>query len=203
MSKSLARRLQRKPRQEPHYSGESAGTLLADLLNTIPKNDRYSVEGSQEEWKRITVKDQIADRKIIRRLVQILQEEGAGLDAFFSRVCFVPRPSVRTREIGQRHRLWDWKVTANGRQLRPAVRHAILCALDLANTGLIHRLRRCRQCSSWFYAKIKKHFHCSNACRDRHFRTTPEGKEKRRRYMQTYRKQPSHKAIRKTKEEKR
>ena len=181
------------------------------------------MEGSpalaKDDWTLLTIKDQVADQKIVGELVEILHQGMAipwnafnadseykelppafrsayerycdRLNTFFKRVRFAPGPSVRTVEVGRRRRLWDWKLIVNGRSLWVTVRQKVMDTLDLANDGLLYRLRRCQQCTLWFYAKAEKQLFCCGACRERHFRTTPEGREKRKLYMRHYREQPS------------
>jgi hypothetical protein len=60
--------------------------------------------------------------------------------------------------------------------------------LDLLNTGLIDRLRKCPcPCEKWFVAyKSDKTFRLES-CRQKTFRSTPDFKESRRAYMRKYR----------------
>jgi hypothetical protein len=209
--------------QTRRYPGEPGGRQLAEFLNHAPGRDRFVMEGSpilaKDDWTHLTVKDQVADQKIVGELIDILHQglavpwaafnpdseyeelpadfrsahEGYcdRLNALFRRVRFAPGPSVRTVEVGRRRRLWDWKLTVRGRHLWVPVRMHVMDVLNLANDGLLHRLRRCQQCTRWFYAKAEKQLFCCGACRERQFRTTPEGRERRRLYMQHYRDQPS------------
>jgi hypothetical protein len=164
---------------------------------------------------------QIADRVLVGRLIDILlegsslpwsslkQPDSAAYfdfwqdffpykdkwDAFFEHVHFQPEFFQHTgAELFDSGYFGDYPnllITRNGNQLGAEARSAFVDALNLASAGLIHRLRRCRQCTRWFYARVEDHFCCSAQCRERHFRTTPEGKEKRKKYMQRYRAQPS------------
>lgn len=59
---------------------------------------------------------------------------------------------------------------------------------QLVETHAIHRLRRCLQCQTWFYAATEHQRFCVEKCRKKHASESPVFKEKRRRYMaETYR----------------
>ena len=53
----------------------------------------------------------------------------------------------------------------------------------LVETHAIHRLRRCLQCQTWFYAATEHQRFCVEKCRKKHASESPIFKEKRRRYM--------------------
>ena len=64
---------------------------------------------------------------------------------------------------------------------------AVNCFMDLARGGLLSRMRQCLYCHKWLYASRPWQKFCSAACREKKFRTSPEGREDRRRYMADYR----------------
>jgi len=53
----------------------------------------------------------------------------------------------------------------------------------LVENHSIHRLRRCSQCQTWFYAGTEHQRFCNEKCRKKHASESPIFKEKRRRYM--------------------
>jgi len=53
----------------------------------------------------------------------------------------------------------------------------------LVETHAIHRLRRCLQCQTWFYAATEHQRFCAEKCRKKYASESPVFKEKRRRYM--------------------
>ena len=64
---------------------------------------------------------------------------------------------------------------------------AVLRIMELGERGLLWRVRRCRQCGKWFYARLRhKHF-CSVRCQQAHYKSSAEWREHRREYMQRYR----------------
>jgi hypothetical protein len=57
----------------------------------------------------------------------------------------------------------------------------------LSELGLIDRIRECPTCGRWLFARFERERFCSGPCREKAFRASAEGKEKRRKYMQSYR----------------
>ena len=49
------------------------------------------------------------------------------------------------------------------------------------------RIRECRHCGDWFDAKKSDNIFCKTKCCEQAFRTTPEGRLKRKMYMKRYR----------------
>lgn len=65
-----------------------------------------------------------------------------------------------------------------------AIVHAIV---NLAGDGLLSSLSECINCKNWFYARFSHHRFCSERCRVKHFRTSPDWKSSRCLYMRRYR----------------
>jgi hypothetical protein len=64
----------------------------------------------------------------------------------------------------------------------------VRCVVQLIGQGTILRIRRCKQCTSWFFAHFSHQEFCKTSCRIKHFAGTEEFKEKRRKYMRKYHK---------------
>jgi hypothetical protein len=62
----------------------------------------------------------------------------------------------------------------------------VRCVVQLIGQGTILRVRRCKQCTSWFFAHFSNQEFCKSSCRTKHFAGTEEQKEKRRKYMRKY-----------------
>jgi len=77
--------------------------------------------------------------------------------------------------------IWRWYEEEN-----PESKATFVLA-RLEEEGLFDLLRRCIQCRMWFYAERDWHRFCTPACRDKNFRSTPEGRKKRADYMRKYR----------------
>lgn len=59
--------------------------------------------------------------------------------------------------------------------------------VSVAAAGLIERIRRCQCCGRWLFALRDDHQSCSARCRDKLFRSSKLGREKRAAYMRRYR----------------
>ncbi len=58
--------------------------------------------------------------------------------------------------------------------------------LQLIEQGAILKIRRCQQCSAWFFARFSHQDYCTTSCRIKHLTGTEKFKEKRRKYMRYY-----------------
>jgi len=58
--------------------------------------------------------------------------------------------------------------------------------LQLIDQGAIQNIRRCQQCTKWYFARFSHQEFCSNSCRGKHFAKTDDFKQKRRDYMRGY-----------------
>lgn len=103
------------------------------------------------------------------------------LDSLSGRLHFIPRPGAV--------RGFVWSVF-NGENLSLLLTEGIDLITRMLVLRRVQRIRECR-CGTWFFGKRENHMFCSDSCRDKEFRSTPEGKKKRRLYMKRYRAQPS------------
>jgi hypothetical protein len=51
----------------------------------------------------------------------------------------------------------------------------------------LYLIRRCTECSDWFYAVTERQTYCSGRCRQKHSSTSERFKSRRREYMRRYR----------------
>lgn len=63
------------------------------------------------------------------------------------------------------------------------LRVQVKMVLQLIQQGAILKLRRCRQCGAWFFARFLNQQFCKYACRRENFEGTEKYKEQRRKYM--------------------
>jgi len=82
------------------------------------------------------------------------------------------------------------KRTTFGRNPNPKFLRAALIADSLENLGklgLIHRIRQCLTCKRWIFARFERERFCSGQCREKAYRSSAQGRRKRRDYMHGYR----------------
>lgn len=53
--------------------------------------------------------------------------------------------------------------------------------------GLLPRIRHCKQCQKWFYARFKHQEFCQTTCQQANYKSSEQWKEHRRGYMRRYR----------------
>jgi len=78
----------------------------------------------------------------------------------------------------------DWRHLA---RVSPAQALAFVKALHLANQQLLDRIRQCRKCGTWFFARMIHKEFCSTRCQQLYIRSTDKFKKERREYMRRLR----------------
>jgi hypothetical protein len=63
----------------------------------------------------------------------------------------------------------------------------VLRILELTKEGNLHRIRKCRYCGNWFFARVRHGNYCQRKCQQANFRTSEAFLAKRRKYMRKYR----------------
>ena len=107
-------------------------------------------------------------------------------------------PEIFPRQKGRW--LLRWRPLVNGPETQITVSAAgdtetypftegdtLLRILGIAETGDLHRLRQCRHCGNWLFARVRHQDYCNTECQQLNFRTSDEFKDKRKRYMRKYR----------------
>jgi hypothetical protein len=66
--------------------------------------------------------------------------------------------------------------------------YALESLKEIAEEGALERLRRCKleKCARWFYARSRLQKFCSDKCKQKEKRSSPEWKKDRARYMRDY-----------------
>jgi hypothetical protein len=59
----------------------------------------------------------------------------------------------------------------------------VLEVMEILKAGMIDRLRRCLNCTDWFYAERKDQKYCCTKCRRHAFNTSPEQRRANREYQ--------------------
>ena len=63
----------------------------------------------------------------------------------------------------------------------------VLRILELAKQGNLHRIRKCRYCGNWFFARVRHGNYCQRKCQQANFRTSEQFRAYRSIYMRQYR----------------
>jgi hypothetical protein len=73
----------------------------------------------------------------------------------------------------------NWRTTGTSGSLVHEV-------LELAERGLLVRVRLCERCGDWFYAKQNRTRFCTKTCAKLHWQSSETAKAKRRKYIRKY-----------------
>jgi hypothetical protein len=97
---------------------------------------------------------------------------------------FAHAPQVDLHELEDGKRVSWTLITEDNRMVIPPAQ--VRWLVQLIEQGAILKIRRCKQCTSWFLAHVSHQAFCKTSCRIKHFAGTEEFKEKRRKYMRNY-----------------
>jgi hypothetical protein len=107
----------------------------------------------------------------------------AGTSASQSIAGCLGRAQLRLRLVGlhKRRRLHHAeRLFLIASLLERSALHDLLELDHMEALGATNRVRQCRDCSSWFWSRVRSQRYCSEKCRVRHFRASPEGKRYKR-----------------------
>ena len=97
---------------------------------------------------------------------------------------FAYAPQIDLGELPDGERVSWTLITEDNRIVIPPVQ--IRWFVQLIEQGAILKIRRCKQCTSWFFAHFSHQEFCKTPCRIAHFAASEKFKEKRRKYMRDY-----------------
>ncbi len=100
---------------------------------------------------------------------------------FWPELANIVNPSTRTK--GSQLEFWWSPVGRSG----ASASEAVLTIQLLGTRGLLYRIQQCKKCSRWFFARTLKQTSCSEKCRKQVYKSSPQFKEHRRKYMRQYR----------------
>lgn len=83
--------------------------------------------------------------------------------------------------------LWEWH--DQGEPAAMAVHNIV----KLEEEGLLGRVRECKQCAAWLFARFSHQRFCGAKCQLENYKSSEEWKEHRRKWMKEYRKTQVHK----------
>ena len=159
---------------------ENVLTLLvsADTLAREQREKFRFYERSGKDWRR-------EDRKSFQESLDASKKTCGLLNDALRRYRWMPM----AQWLSGKFEIVERAVTTSTGQWAYWERVTVGTLLSLAKKpGQLSRLRRCLECSQWFYANRPHQQFCGESCRRRHTAQDPEFKEKRARYMrETYR----------------
>jgi hypothetical protein len=109
------------------------------------------------------------------------------LDKYNYRIGLVPHGGRRP---------WLIILTASGKYAKSCIQlgsskvyegDAVMSALWLAQAGTLHRVRVCKECGKWFFARRVVDLTCGKQCHDTHIRCSDDYRQRRKLYMRIHR----------------
>src|ERR1700685_211383 len=95
---------------------------------------------------------------------------------------FAPQVDLHDLEDGE---LVSWTLITEDKQIAiPTVQ--VRWVVQIIEQKAILKIRRCKECTSWFFAHFSHQEFCKTPCRRKHSAGSEEFKEKRRKYMRKY-----------------
>lgn len=199
--------LKLKSRKGRQFLGEFAGGMLVAWLNKREgKRDYDVVVRFLQELQNISTRLKIADeieiqddegnvlRGVWRVPGKLFSPTSSGIKGYnltkeyAKQLRFInsvirsfarPEPLEFNGMIGDAV-LWDKMFAENRGSLQ------INRIIKLSRIGLHLRVRKCKNCARWFFARFRHQAYCQEKCQREHFRSSEEWKEKRRVYMRRY-----------------
>ena len=172
----VLRRKTAKGKSQRIYPGQELAGPLVKCLNRKPGKDLLELLDAAERHRKALESGTPVRRPVARWMV-------AKVNAILTSYTYSPIVE------GINHR---WKVEWCAREGNTGEAWIVLFVIDLAQRGLLHKVRRCAypNCARWFFAiSDSKRFH-RPACAKKNFRSKPEWKQHRAEYMRDYRQKP-------------
>ena len=164
-------------------SGKKIVTILEMMLELEEMTNPIKPEepmGAAAEWKRKDPEKYKLHWEIATR--------GALLERELSHYRFTPRAAVVMGGGGKGPSVWWWNGDDSAREQRLGVTapEALEFILKLTRVGDLTRLRRCKQCQKWLFAKFRHQRFCSTDCQQKNYTQSDAWKAHRRAYMRGY-----------------
>ena len=155
--------------------------------------------------KWVTPKNRLPAFRRMHALLELATNVEADLNVVDKKVARVPQQTIA--RLGQLNRalarytfkayfpdpprfFLTWRFPGREKVI-PSEHRAILSLLRLLELRLLHRLKSCAHCSTWFFARYKHSKFCKNStistCQQKYYASSAEFKDERRTYMREYR----------------
>lgn len=183
---SIRRRRLDKPRR---YRGQRAGLALVAWLNDHSRQSWLK----EKRWKQKILEEMLEDAtEIFRHFPKYPKATNTESEKRY----WEHLEKLNERLLSHTHAL---KVDPNefyeGNTIRwtmtedsplAALSSEVGWFIELIEQGVILRIRKCQQCSKWYFARFSHQEFCSGVCRAKRHAGTEAFKERRRKYMRDY-----------------
>jgi hypothetical protein len=155
----------------------------------------------RKKW--ISEQDRTAEFERVYRLLLLLQktellrqvQPTPSRKEHMERIALIQEINDHLGQYTYRLRIGDsletgW-VEAIPPKVLPSEEKAVMYMVRLSELGSLQRVRPCKWCTSWFFAKYRHQLYCKQSCQQKAYSVTPEWREHRRDYMRKYRSENS------------
>jgi hypothetical protein len=179
------------------YRGQQAGRALVAWLNDR-QSDRSWLKN--RSYQRKLIEELLQDANVVFRILEKYPNDHefyvAAKKREFPRGFYACRERLNKMLRTFKHEPWielhgyyeeaplTWTITEESPMALVAPQ--IGWILHLINDRAVLKVRRCQQCTKWYFGRFSHQNFCSSACRGKHFSRTEPFKEKRRKYMREY-----------------
>ena len=155
------------------YFGELDASLVVSWLNSKRRPPNDPVEKLIDFNRQLPI--QVKEHQVETYLADIVRKTG-----------FAVAPVLVSAKPNRWRMKWNPVGTMDSEQYL-----ALWKLLHLAEKGLIGKLKECakKSCGRWFYARFKHQRFDSEKCQQETFKTNPEWRKKRARYMKQLRRE--------------
>lgn len=178
-----------------HAEGTVASRRIVRILNTARKLQELSRSDDSQAVDLLTWRvdfRKLTKKKLprLRRGVRLARELRALLGTY------TIKPELIAGRKGQFYVRWKptrkadtvlLDVSSRGDRIILGEGDVLLRIVELARVGSVDRVRRCAECSKWFFARIEHQAYCDRDCQQAHFRGSEHFKAHRSAYMRQYR----------------
>ena len=174
------------------FRGQKPGLALVKWLNEPQTGKEYVEEllhDAQLVFEWITEYPSLRQLNLAKRNKKLPKEFWVTYEKLNESLAkFIYAPQVDLHELPDGERI-SWTLMADDLPLpMQLLSIQIGWVLQLIDQGAVLKLRRCKECESWFFAQFDHRRFCKTLCQIKHFAGSEKFKKKRRLYMREYNK---------------
>jgi hypothetical protein len=165
--------------------GRKPGEALVKWLNATPAGSKFVEDlllKAQFVFLWITKYKSLHELNVARRKGKLpagFWDSHQELNETLAKFTFAPHIDLHEFPDGERI---SWSLVTE-ESLMGLLSVQLRCVVQLLGQGTILRVRRCEQCTLWFFARFSHQEFCKTSCRTKHSAKSEKFKEKRRKYM--------------------
>lgn len=159
-----------------HYPGEVEARFLVPCLNDGSEAEKAAIQEIVLTLKTLEKVTPLTPRGFIEKdeSLSTQMERVNSLNKILRPYSAIPFVGIKAARLKV-----GWRRTGDGPVRRkPAIGisdlDAVMIALQLAEDGLLCKIRQCECCGAWYFRKFSHGRWCSDGCKSDHYSTEPE-----------------------------